>query len=255
MRVTLFDPHGPATRDRWSTNTIARLDGVETFAEVLAALAEFRTEQPSARLLCTLDDLNQCLYTSMHASMDDRLGDEDDYDQDDPAATHDADNARIARIAAALGDRTFRVEWSSLVAEASADDTKVAAIVGVNRHLDGVLDDSVLVERVPVSRDDLAIAGMPNGYFDDDWDIFQNHAIVQRMARHGYRHIGVGASLLGFDRPTVLTEEQAHAVIADLTHLYGAAGSTLWQELAALLAEQNLLVLGYTEDFADTLVG
>ncbi|MCP9625142.1 hypothetical protein FOH10_15240 [Nocardia otitidiscaviarum] len=254
MRVTRFDSHGPATRDRYSTNTIARLDGVETFAEVLGALAEFRPAHPTARLLCTLDDLSQCLYTSMHASMDDRLGDEEGYDENDPVATHDADNARVARTAAALENRTLRVEWDSLAPKTFADDTKVAAIVGANRNLDGILDNSVLIERVPVSRDDLAIAGIPNGYFSDDWDIFHNHAIIERMAGHGYRHIGVGASFLAFDRPEPLPTAQVEGVIVDLTHLYGSADSSLWKELASLLIEQNLLVIGYTEDFEARIV-
>jgi hypothetical protein len=190
----------------------------------------------------------------MHASMDDRLGDEEEDYDDDHAATREADNARVARTAAALDDPTLHVEWSSLVAQAPADDTKVAAILRVNRNLDGVLDDSVLIERVPVSRDDLVIAGIPNGYFYDDWDIFQNHAIIERMAGHGYRHIGVGASFLAFDRPEPLSASRADEVIADLVHLYGSAESPLWKELASLLIEQNLLIVGYTEDFEDRAV-
>ncbi|AYF78488.1 hypothetical protein D7D52_36935 [Nocardia yunnanensis] len=106
---------------------------------------------------------------------------------------------------------------------------------------------------MPVGRDDLALAGIPNGYFEGDWDTFQNYAIVRRMAGHGYRHIGTGASLLGFDRPSVPTVDEAQAVVADLASLYGAPDSSAWSELATVLSEQRILLIGYTEDFADTL--
>ncbi|MEV6903222.1 hypothetical protein [Amycolatopsis sp. NPDC051372] len=102
--------------------------------------------------------------------------------------------------------------------------------------------------------DDLVIAGIPNGYFTSDWTVFQNHAIVRRMATHGYRHFGIGASLLGFDRVAAPTTEQARALVADLTHLYGAPGApgvAAWDELAGLLPERCLLLLGYTENFPD----
>ncbi|MGY1946841.1 hypothetical protein [Nocardia asiatica] len=123
----------------------------------------------------------------------------------------------------------------------------------MNRYTDRALDDVVLVQRVPVADDDLAIAGIPNGYFTGGWDVFQNHAVVRRMATHGYRHIGIGAALLAFDRPTVPTTHQARAVVIDLVHLYGAADATGWPELATLISEQRVLVIGYTECFADAL--
>lgn len=89
----------------------------------------------------------------------------------------------------------------------------------------------------------------PDGYFTADWTVFQNHAIVRRLAAHGYRHVGIGASLLGFDRAATPSEDEARAVVADLKHLYGAPGA--WAQLAALLPERPYLLLGYTEDFPD----
>jgi hypothetical protein len=212
-------------------NTIARLTGHTTFADLLAALDELRAEHAPARLVCTLDDVDQCAYTSGHASLDDRFAGDD--------------------IAAALDDPALRVGWDALPGERVGGAADVATLVDVHRDPDRVLDELVLVQRVPVPRDDLVIAGIPNGYFEADWDTFENHAIVRRMAAHGYRHFGIGAALLGFDRPAAPTAAEARAVVADLVHLYGAPDSAGWSELAALLTGQRLLFLGYTEDFAD----
>ncbi|MDT7797964.1 MAG: hypothetical protein QOI78_1397 [Actinomycetota bacterium] len=109
------------------------------------------------------------------------------------------------------------------------------------------------MQRVPVPRDDLAVAGIPNGYFTSDWNVFQNHAIIRRMAVHGYRHLGIGASLLGFDRAAAPSADEAKAVVADLKHLFGAAGAAGWTELATLLPQRRLLLLGYTENFPDMI--
>ncbi|MFF0613540.1 hypothetical protein ACFYUD_33235 [Nocardia tengchongensis] len=256
MRVTSYETIGPVTRERWNTNTVARFDEVDSFSELLTVLDSLRGKHAPARLLCSLDDVDQCQYTSIHASFDDRLGyEEHEYEEGDFTAAHHADNARIDRIAAVLDDPDLRVDWEALVGTRNGDGAEAdfKALVEVNRQPDRAVDDVVVVQRVPVSRDDLALAGIPNGYFDGDWDTFQNHAIARRMAGHGYRHIGTGASLLGFARPTAPTYEQAQAVVADLASLYGASDSSAWSELATIFCGQRVLLIGYTEDFADTL--
>ena len=254
MRVTRYEPSEVVRRGRLNTNTVARLDDVATFAELLGVLGELRAEHGPARLLCTLDDVSQCAYTSGHAALDDRLWlDDGDPGDEDHAARRRADDARTAHIAAALDDPGPRVTWDELPGERLGGEADVAALVGVNRNPDAVLDDVVLVQRVPVSRDDLALAAIPNGYFTADWNVFQNHAIIRRMATHGYRPLGIGASLLGFDRAAAPSADEALAVVADLKHLYGAPGATGWAELTALLPRRPLLLLGYTENFPDLI--
>ncbi|UOX90706.1 hypothetical protein MUY14_08795 [Amycolatopsis sp. FBCC-B4732] len=254
MRVMRYEPSDDVGRARLNTNTVARLDDVGTFTELLGVLARIRAEHRPARILCTLDDVSQCAYTSGHATEDDRLWfDDGDIDHDDPIARRRADDGRAARIAAALDDPGQQFPWQKLPGDRLGGEADVAALVEVNRNPDGFLDDVVLIQRVPVARDDLAIAGIPNGYFTSDWDVFQNHTIIRRMAAHGYRLLGIGASLLGFDRPAPPAADKAEAVVADLQHLYGAPSTESWAELAALLPQRQLLFLGYTENFPDLL--
>ncbi len=241
-------------RDRLDSHSVARLDGVTGFADLREALTALRAAHPDARLLCTYDDLNQCAYTSMHAT---HVLDEDreveEYDYDDPAAVHRAETATLAHIAALLDDPDRRVDWASLPGSRAATETDLDHLVRLNHAPDRALDPTVVVQRVPVDRDDLAIAGIPNGYFADDWTIFANHAVIRRMAGHGYRHVAIGAALLAFDRPTAPTVEEAAAVVSDLIHLYGLPESIAWHELGVLLPERDLLVVGYAEDFGDAL--
>ncbi|KAF0847537.1 hypothetical protein [Nocardia caishijiensis] len=254
MKTTLFGHHDPVRRDRLDSNTIAQLDDVTGFAEVLDALDAARARHPGDRIVCTLDDPYQCAYTSMHATLALRDDDWDEEpDDDDPAAVHRYDNASTGRIAALLDDPDRQIEWSTLHGTSTVSSYDLDALAAMNRTPDVVLDDVVLIQRVPVARDDLAIAGIPNGYFTADRDIFANHAVVRRMADHGYRFTGLGATLLGFDRPTPPTPKQVTALIADLTDLYGCPEATCWAELAESLPTQRLLLLGYAEDFGDAL--
>ncbi|MFC6012500.1 hypothetical protein [Nocardia lasii] len=250
--MTTFEPgEPPVGRDRLDSNTVARLDDVTTFAQLLDAAELVRMDHPDARIVCTLDDLGQCAYTSMHATLG--LDHDDDIDHDDPVAAHRAENATVARIAALLDDPEARVPWESLRDTRSASEDELSALVAANRCPDRVVDDVVLIQRVPVDRDDLAIAGIPNGYFADDWSTYDNHTVIVRMAAHGYRHLAIGASLLAFARPTPPTAEQAAALITDLTHLYGSPTAIAWHELALQLPTHRHLILGYAENFADAL--
>ena len=93
--------------------------------------------------------------------------------------------------------------------------------------------------RVPVPEDNLLIAGMVNGYFSADWDVFQNHAIIRRLEeRHGYRFFGIGAAWLGFIRPQAPGADEARRLVADLTELYDVQddeqgeAAPAWRELA-----------------------
>lgn len=246
-----------------SVNTYShlRLSEVTTLAEVLACLDELRRSQPDLRFLCTLDDLNQCCYTSMHASQDDLLlpGDEDSaVDFDDPLAVHAFEAARLAHVQRQLDAPALRQQWDDVAGTLVISAHEVGVLVDMNQSPDKVLahDDVVYVQRVPVPRDDLLIAGLPNGYFSCDWNVFQNHAVIRRLERtHGYRFFGIGASWLGFVREQNPGVAEARAVVDDLAALYApddaAAGAQAWAALASLLTSRKTLLLGYTENFAE----
>lgn len=130
-----------------------------------------------------------------------------------------------------------------------------------NRDPDGVLDTAVFVQRLPVARDDLALAGIPNGYFDGDLDVAANHAVIRRLQdAHGYRFAGIGADWLGFVRAAAPTPEQARAVVTDLRHVYsggtpGDVPEAAWATLAEVITARPTLLVAYTEGFAERVAG
>lgn len=252
MRVTSYSRDVEPLRPRLNSNTIALVEGVTSFAELMPLLDRWRTEVAPARILITIDDSSQAAYTSMHAAEADDfyLQGNDDLDWDDPVAVAGYDDLVATHIARQLDTAPER-DWTEVRDARASSPEDVAALARVNTDPDTALDRTLLVQRAPVERDDLAIAGLPNGYFSADWSSYDNHWIVRRMQTHGYRHIGVGASLLAFDRTVSPSVDEAAAVVSDLTRLYGSPTSVHWYELHSALTRHPLLLLGYTENFAD----
>lgn len=205
-----------------------RLSGVVTLAEVLACIDALRQREPGQRFLCTLDDLNQCCYTHMHASQNKHLSLRDadaGVDFENPVAVHGYETRQLAHVEAQLDNPALRLHWDDVVGTLATGGEDVGALVSMNREPDNLLahDDVVYVQRVPVQRDDLVIAGLANGYFSCDWNVFQNHAVIRHLeAVHGYRFFGIGASWLGFVRNQPPDAAQAQRLVDDLVALYAA---------------------------------
>lgn len=235
--------------DLSTINTLshARLDDVSSLSAV-AELIQHCEQEHKTFFLCTLDDVNQCCYTSMHASHSDLLSVDADY-EDEPAY----DLARLRHVAALLNSEEGQIGWDTL--HHSRSDGDIAALMKANADPDIILDDVVYLQRVPVERADLLIAGLPNGYFSCDWSTLQNYAVIRRFsAQYSYRFFGLGASWLGFWRESPLSGAQAQSVIEDLKHLYGGENAVQeWDALAGILTHSRFLLLGYTENFAESL--
>ncbi|WP_439449182.1 hypothetical protein [Stenotrophomonas sp. ATs4] len=232
----------------------ALLGDSPSLAEVLEYLASLRTADPRYRYLCTLDDAGQCRYTSMHASDDARIA---LYEDEEPATPEDALAARersLAHVIAQLENSSHRLEWTALAGTLLCNDADIEALVAANAAPDLIVDAVVCVQQVPVDRDDLLIAALPNGYFSADWDLFQNHALIRHLQeRYDYHLFGLGASWLGFQRDSAPSPVQANALVADLQRVYAAGTDVTWSQLAATLATRTTLLLGYTEDFSEQL--
>ena len=255
MDVAVIDYRAPSAFRPIDTFSCRRLSGGLALRQVLDCLGALRQADPDHRYLCTLDDLNQCCYTSGHAGRDDRIDiDPGATDFDDPESLRAFEARRLAHVTARLQNPALRETWDNVCGTLATSVDDVVALVGMNRDPDRVLDDVIYVQRLAAPDDDLLIAGLPNGYFTCDWNLFQNHAVIRRMGeRHGYRFFGIGASWLGFVRDRPVGKDGADRLVADLADLYGCGGADArpaWEELAGIVAAGTILLLGYTENFA-----
>ena len=240
------------------------LEEVAGMDELIAHLDALSAADPEHRYLSTLDDINQCSYTSGHASQDDRLYlEEPDYEDDDES---DEDALEAEHERASLQHRVQQLinpalvqNWQQVCGSLCTSGSDVLALLHANQAPGALLDEVLYVQRVPVAADDLKIAAQPNGYFSADWDTFQNHAIIRHLStQFGYRFFAMGASWMGFVRATPPSAEQAQRCAAELRELYGKGNDEVlshpgWQALATLLPERHTLMLGFTENMAETL--
>lgn len=254
MKMTLIPLENAVSDGPIDAFSHALLTDAPTLDEVRACLASLHAGDERHRYLCTLDDAGQCRYTSMHAADDERIA---LYDDEDPATPADALVSRqrlLAHVVAQLEDARHRLHWTALAGTLMCSDPDIEALLAANSTPDRIVDDVVCVQRVPVERDDLLIAALPNGYFSADWDVFKNHALICHLQQqYGYRLFGLGASWLGFQRDSAPGPAQAAALVADLKQVYAAGTDAAWAGLAATLATRTTLLLGYTEDFSAAL--
>ncbi len=236
-----------------------RVSGVEDIGQLVATVREARTAVPEYRVLITLDDIDQAAYTSMHAweadeleVPDDEWGAPSDGEEWDDAADARHELAQAMRLARLLAEQRGTTPLEGIAERLSTNEADVAALVRVNSEPNLLLDRVSHLLTVPVDADDLVLAGAPNGYFSGDLDVFANHALAWHLQqRHGYRLFGEGASWLGFERDQPLGAEEAAAVVADLVSAYGAPDAPGWDEMPKVIEGKDLLLLGYTEDYAD----
>lgn len=251
MRIEILGPGDRSGIDRFS---IAVISGAASFDEVRGAFHQVATEH-GGRGSCflTLDSLHQCLYTSTHARHAYGLDGDLDSPADESAMNVAAYELQLFRTARqALDDPARRIGWSEMTA-LETTTAHIAALLELNRRPDLLLEARHVVQCVPGSRDDDALANIPNGYFEGDWSPFQTSAVVNRICqRHSYSLLGIGASTLTFlstiGNPS---NRNISALVQDLQYLYGHPQSWAWSPLAETLAASPILILGYTDNFAD----
>jgi hypothetical protein len=254
LKTVRLPSEGRPGIDRYSVALVTDAVG---FSSLLDAFHEVEAENRQlGRSFLTLDDLNQCLYTSGHTLGSYGFDDDLVYPENEtPEAVAEYQAAVLAATLKGLSDPDRTVSWDQLQGTLFAVPEDIDALNELNRNPDLLLDDVHVVQCIPVASDEGPLANLPNGYFTSDWTPFQCLAVVRRICQqHGYAFIGIGASTLGF--LSVLDDEgerDTAALISDLQHLYGQADHGAWQQLDQTLRRARHLILGYTENFADLI--
>lgn len=236
--------------DRYS---VAVITGATSFTGLLTEHRSI-TQAHDGLTFITLDELDQCRYTSGHAANAHGFGTDLEYPIDEsPGALAVYEAAVFAETFRRLTTPELCTEWTDLADALIVDASGIEALVAINRDPDCLIDAVHVVQNVPEAGGAGLLANIPNGYFEGDLTPFQNLAITQRLAQmYGYTPFGIGARTLGFIRPFDNSDRpNVHGIIADLQHLYGHPESPAWSDLAAVLEASPVLILGYTEDFAE----
>jgi hypothetical protein len=227
-----------------------------SFDDLLDAFWKIKTAQRTrGRAFLTLDDPDQCLYTSGHARGKHDLDAGLDYpEHDDAKAVRDYEVALLQAARAAVRDPNRSLAWEQVCGSLLTFEADIDALAELNRAPARVLGNVHAVQCLPVQDGVDLLANLPNGYFEGDWSPFVCHAVALRLReRHGYELFGIGARMLGFMRLGNADPLATQALIDDLRALYGHPDAHAWADLAATLEASPCLLLGYTEDFAELI--
>ena len=237
------------------------VQNADRLADLVAKMRQIEAEHPGYRALVTLDNLNQACYTSGHGTMMHELDDCDGHDLSglDPAAFEAGEHLGYLSTPS-----EFPIRLANLLARAEGmafadacdllfwDGDPASDPVSINRQPDKTLnlkdERLVVLQLVPVSRSADLIAALPNGYFMSDLNPMQNHALALHMSeQYGLELFGIGSRFLGFWAGAALEEARAEQLAADLLRLYSEAPADAGEQLAAVLAGRNCVLLRYTE--------
>lgn len=222
------------------------VEQVESFDQLLALVDELGAKHPDERVLMSLDDLHQAGYTSMHATMTHGLDRDEGHDLSgvDPAAS------KFFVLEANFRKRCGAASFDDACARGLVlDDEQMSTLERINEDPALILDDEVVVRRVPVRESSMVISALPNGYFVDDLDPFENYALAEHLRLHyGYRLFGMGASCIAFRREQPLDAAMAARLGDDLARLYHCTEEPERAARFARIAQRHgTLLLKYAE--------
>lgn len=238
---------------------------VPDFEMLREVYRDLQAQHPGERVLATLDDAGQAVYTSCHAIEKHRLDDTEGHDLSalGPECFDGGEHRgylttpaempiRLANLQARAAQTNFADAGGVLFWEGD-DDEGPATPDAVMRDPDAALRTAYQPEFhfqfVPVAAAADALAALPNGYFTSDLTPMQSYAVAQHLERtHAMALFGVGAGYLSFVRDSALTPNEAVALARDIVTLYGKAPGDAVQRLADAITGKDWLLLRYTEN-------
>lgn len=218
-----------------------------TFKELTEQYQTYCKELPGHRLLFSMYDVRQMLYTSMHATQR--------YDLDTDAMIDEGEPYHVCPT-------KLREAFLDFVKEASFDsacerldeieDEELDRLVQYTKDPDQIVDERSAIYAFPAMPDDpwaLALYGLPNGYFSSDLDPAENYAVALRFEqRYQYRLVGMGSCLLAFHRQGKLSAKQEGELLEDLLRLYGSPKSqSARDKLLDQIRSSEYLLFKYVE--------
>ncbi|KEO91909.1 hypothetical protein EH31_04350 [Erythrobacter longus] len=239
-------------------------ENVGSFEALCETYAALQAEHPDKRVLATLDNPGQALYTSVHATQKHQLDAVEGHDLSSLPRECFEDGEHIGYLTTEAELAIRLVNLKALSAQMSFDDAcglldwqagddegpafPDALILDPDAALAPDLVREIHFQFVPVDTAADALAALPNGYFSSDLTPMQCYAVARHFeTHHGLKLSGVGASNLGFFRDRALESEEAKALARDIAKLYSAAPGDAVQRLSDALVGRKWLLLRYSE--------
>lgn len=227
----------------------ATMSKVNSWKDVLNLYSEIKQKHLPKKVLLLLEDIGQCQYTSMHASMGDGLYfDTSELVEDDSEASWD--NTRPLElqyhIEQLLKPENY-IDFINLPKKISYCDEDQSTLLQINAEPEKILDDVIQVKLVNSKNETQKFAACLNGYFTCDLNPFESFSLIQHLDQnYGLEYVGLGASLLFFIKTPKFDANKTTQLFKELSEFYQFNQSTHIQ-LEQHLSKHEYLILPYVE--------
>lgn len=237
-------------------------ENLTDFATLLDLHTQFQAEQSDKRVLATLDDPGQAVYTSFHTTFTHNLESTEGHDLSDLPPECFEEGEHIGQFTTEAELPILLANLRRLAEGVTFEDARGVLFWDMGEDTptpDAVMrtpDEAVRMDRdreshfqfVPVERAADALAALPNGYFYGSLNPMQSYAVAKHLEdKHGFGLFGVGARYFGYRSAAPATSDAATALARDIVSLYGDAPPQAVTALADAIEGKDWLLLRYTE--------
>ncbi|MGV2454062.1 UNVERIFIED_CONTAM: hypothetical protein P4N62_04460 [Acinetobacter seifertii] len=159
----------------------ATINEINLWKDVVNLYSEIKQNNFPKKVLLLLEDIGQCEYTSMHASMGDGLYfDTSELVEDDSAASWE--NTRPLElqyhIEQLLKPENY-IDFNNFSKKLKYSDEDQATLLQINAEPDKILDDVIQVKLVNSQTETQKFAACLNGYFSCDLNPFESFSLIE----------------------------------------------------------------------------
>lgn len=227
----------------------ATMSKVNSWKDVFNLYSEIKQKHLPKKVLLLLEDIGQCQYTSMHASMGDGLYfDASELTQDDSEASWDNIQPLEFQyhIEQLLKPENY-IDFNNSPKKLNYCDEDQATLLQINAEPEKILDDVIQVKLVDSKTETQKFAACLNGYFSCDLNPFESFSLIEHLDQnYGLEYVGLGASLLFFIKTPKFDANKAPQLLNELSNFYQFNQSTHTQ-LEQHLSKHEYLILPYVE--------
>ena len=218
---------------------------------------QLKQQHAPSKVLFLLEDIAQCNYTSMHASMSDELYfDESEYiedeDEDEDDEKEEIIIANIQPLAVQhylqqLGKPKNQRVLTDLQHRFELGDEEQQLLQQINAQPQVILDQHIEIKLVNVATEADKFAAKLNGYFECDLKPAESYALIRHLdTQFGLEYIGLGASLLFFIKTSRFDTNKTAELLYSIAPIYQFNTDSI-EFLQQHLLQQEHLILPFVE--------
>ena len=214
---------------------------------------QLKQQHAPSKVLFLLEDIAQCNYTSMHASMSDELYfDESEYIEDEDDEKEEIIITNIQPLAVQhylqqLGKPKNQRVLTDLQHRFELSNEEQQLLQQINAQPQVILDQHIEIKLVNVATEADKFAAKLNGYFECDLKPAESYALIRHLdTQFGLEYIGLGASLLFFIKTSRFDVAKVDELIHNITAIYQFNNNTI-EFLQQHLLQQEHLILPFVE--------